>query len=203
MSMARNRGAGFSLVEILVAVAVAALVVPAILSVVPHSFSALAETRRIAAEAEALAAFDCAFDADFASLVPESGFAGGADACSFWTMREVAPGVFAPAQVEYRIGARGVVRRETPLALYVEAAGTNRLAALPLPQADFPPTRRPAAETFAVALGGFKYGAGKTRAEPEASDWSNPTNAPASVGAWMGMRGRPPLERLWFRRAAP
>jgi len=203
MSTAGDSRAGFSLVELLVAIAVAAIVAPAILAIIPGAFSSLATARLAARSATDLAAFDAAFDADFTSLVPESGFEGGRAGCAFWTLRESPAGGFAPVHVEYRLARDHVKRIETRLGAYMEAAGTNRLSAAPLPQGAFSQSGRPLVETFLIAASGFRYADAQAALEPEAEMWSNPTNAPAAAAATLGAAHGPLKPRLWFRRASP
>ena len=72
----KSERAGFSLVELLTALAVAALILPAIVAVLPRAFDALVTASTTARAARATAAFDAAFDRDFASLVSAFGFTG-------------------------------------------------------------------------------------------------------------------------------
>lgn len=203
MSTAGDSRAGFTLVELLVAIAVAAIVAPAIFAIIPGAFATLATVRQAASSATDLAAFDTAFDADFSSLVAESGFEGDNAGCAFWTLRESPCGGLAPVHVEYRLGRDHVERIETRLDAYVEAAGTNRLSAAPLPQGAFSQSGRPQVETFLIAASGFRYADAQAALEPEAEAWSNPTNAPAAAAAMLGATPGTCEPRLWFRRAEP
>lgn len=203
MSTAGDSRAGFSLVELLVAIAVAAIVTPAIFAIIPGAFASLAAARQAAVSATDLAAFDAMFDADFTSLVPESGFEGDKTGCAFWTLRESHGGGLAPVHVEYRLGRDHVERIETRLGAYVEAAGTNSLSAAPLPREAFSQSNRPEVETFRIAAGGFRYADAQAAPEPEAEAWSNPTNAPAAASAMLGATTGAGMPRLWFRRGAP
>ena len=57
----KSERAGFSLVELLTALAVAALILPAIVAVLPRAFDALVTASTTASAARATAAFDAAF----------------------------------------------------------------------------------------------------------------------------------------------
>lgn len=198
-----SRRRGFTLVELLVAIAVAALVVPAILAILPRSFSALSDSVTEARSARAAMAFDAAFGRDFSSLVPECGFSGDEGRCSFWTLRPSASGGFEPALVEYRRGQGEVRRAEFPISLHLALCGTNAPSAIPPDTSGEPPSRQPLSETFAVTTSPFRYGAGQTAASPELPEWFNPTNAPASVELATGATGGLVARRLFFRRASP
>lgn len=198
-----RRRLGFSLVELLAAIAVAALVVPAILAVLPRSFASLSAAVEEARSARAVTEFDAAFGRDFASLVPECGFSGDDGRCSFWTMRPSPDGGFLPALVEYRRGGGGVVRSEFPLPLYVALSGTNAPAATPPDTAGEPPSRQPTSEAFAVEAGVFRYGDAMAATAPALTEWSNPTNAPASLELAFGNAGGRHARRLFSRRSAP
>jgi hypothetical protein len=190
-----------SLVELLVAVAIAAVVVPAVFLIIPRSFGNLAATRRLSADAEALAAFDCAFARDFASIVPGAGFDGDSRSCVFWTLRQDGPRSFAPVMVEYSFAPGAAVRRETPPGLFAEATGTNALSAVRIPLHLYPPARRPFSEEFRLSAGIAGYG--PAGAPADADSWACATNAPASVAMVIGAPGSGQIRRLHFRRTVP
>ena len=194
---------GFSLVELLTALAVAALVVPAILAVLPRAFSSLTAAVGAARAARATATFDATFGRDFDSLVPDCGFWGDGARCSFWTLRPTADGAFAPVLVEYRRGQGSVRRAEFPLPLYVSLVGTNAPTATPPDTTGEAPSRQPATEIFAVGVSDFRYGAPAAPGTPELPEWANPTNAPVSVELAFGASGARAARRLFFRRSSP
>lgn len=199
----RNKRSGMTLVEILVAVSIAAVIVPAVFLAIPRSFDNLAAARRISAGAEAAASLDCAFARDFASIVPEAGFDGDRGSCVFWTLVQDGPGTFAPMMVEYTFEGGRAIRRETPPDLFAEATGTNALSAVRIPIHLYPPARRPAAEEFPVAAAIAGYGACGA-AEDEMSDsWLCATNAPGSVSMIFGAPGADRTRRLHARRSRP
>lgn len=190
---------GFTLVELLVAIAVAALAIPAILAAIPGAFSALAASRAAAAGSLSLTAFDSAFDRDFSSLVRECGFSGDGDRCSFWTLRPGGADGFVPALVEYRRTRGGVARLEFPLALYAELAGTN-IVAIPPDTAGSAPSLQPGKDLYRVAAAPFRYGGLGDGAEAESAEWDCATNAPTAVATALAAPGGPATPRLYFRR---
>lgn len=200
--MAANRGNdGFTLAELLAALAVAALVIPAVLAVIPRAFSSLAASKTTADGAIAVASFDAAFDRDFSSLVRECGFSGDGSACSFWTLRPTGPEEFAPSLVEYRRTRGGVARLEFSLALYAELAGTN-IVAVPPDTSGTAPSQRPTLELFRVAISPFRYGAADSGADVEASEWNCATNAPVAIATALAEPdgADAAIPRLYFRR---
>lgn len=194
-----RRDSGFTLAELLAAIAVAALVIPAILAAIPRAFSALAASRAAADGSLSLVAFDSAFDRDFSSLVRECGFSGDGDRCSFWTLRPAGADGFTPSLVEYRRIRGGVARLEFPLALYAELAGTN-IVAVPPDTAGSAPSLRPGKEVFRVAAAPFRYGGESDGAEAGTPEWNCATNAPISVATALATPDAPATPRLFFRR---
>lgn len=200
----KSERAGFSLVELLTALAVAALILPAIVAVLPRAFDALVTASTTARAARATAAFDAAFDRDFASLVSACGFTGDGSSCSFWTMRPSSSGTFAPTLVEYRRGGSGIVRTEFPLSLYTGLVGTNAPSTTLPDTSGEGPSRQPATESFAVVISTFRYGKAEVPSDaPALPEWASPTNAPASVEFSFGKTGPTPVKRLYFRRTSP
>lgn len=199
----RNRRAGATLVEILAAVSIAAVVVPAVFLAIPRSFDNLAAARRVSAGAEAVVSLDCAFARDFASIVPEAGFDGDRGSCVFWTLAQDGPGSFAPLMVEYTFEGGRAIRRETTPDLFAEATGTNVLTAARIPIHLYPPAKRPATEEFPIAAAIAGYGACGA-AEDEMSDsWLCATNAPGSVSMVLGAPGAERTRRLHARGSKP
>ncbi|MBR0056265.1 MAG: type II secretion system protein [Kiritimatiellae bacterium] len=219
-----SRTAGFSLVELLVALSIVILVTPAILAIIPRSFDALVAARSRSASARALAAFDASFDRDFASIVVGCGFSGDSSSCSFWTLRPAASGGFSPVLVEYRGAGGHVSRTDFPLPLYTALCGTNAPSATPPDFTGQPPSLRPDVTLFALNAAQFRYFApaptsSQTPAPPAAPApadfWLNPTNVPAGVELSLAPASPPTpsqpdgaalqigLTRFFFRRGAP
>lgn len=96
---------GFSLIELLVAIAVVAVIGGAVFSVLLSAFNAT-ESGNAKSAVVVADDFDIAFSRDYESAVAPLGFAGDASSCSFSTTRPTTNGtelVF----VEYRPGANG------------------------------------------------------------------------------------------------
>lgn len=190
---------GFSLTELLVALAVSAIVAPAIVMLIPRSFKALESARATASCATQALEFDCAFDRDFSSIVPECGFEGGPSRCAFWTLAPRPDGTFAPALVSYNLDGAAVSRAETSLLDFAEAFGTNTLSIGALFAADAQSAPRQTARTFGVAARSMRYGSG----DEMSPEWSCPTNAPCSAEISFAPRRRLPARRLFLRWRQP
>jgi prepilin-type N-terminal cleavage/methylation domain-containing protein len=197
-----SRRHGFSLVELLAALAVTAIVAPAILAVLPRAFASLSEAVSEVRSTRAIVELDSSVGRDFASLVAECGFSGDKERCSFWTMRPSPGGGFSPALVEYRREALEIVRSEFPLPLYVSLSGTNAPSSTLPDTSGEPPSRQPEERRFAVVASPFRYGGVMTAAKPGMPEWSSPTNAPASLEFALGAPGGMSARRLFFRRTS-
>lgn len=172
-----RHSAGFSLIELIVALAVSAIVAPAILMLIPKSFKALETSRAVAGKACDMLEFDSAFARDFASIVAGNGFEGDSSQCAFWTLSPDPQLSFSPVLVQYRLQGSAVSRRETSLDAVREALGTNTLAIAAIISADsssFPPS---SLRMFDAGASSFNYAMDH---EIE-NEWSDPTNAPASI----------------------
>ena len=98
----------FSLIELLVAVAVAAVVGTAAMALILHSFGVWEEGLSRTGELQATDEFDLDFSRDFASAYSPSGLQGDGDTCLFWTLRRTSDDI-ALCRVRYSFDKDGAL----------------------------------------------------------------------------------------------
>lgn len=174
-----SRSAAFTLVELIVATAVCAILGAVAFACIFGSFGLWGRGIESAAALTAADAFDAAFSRDFASSVPGAAFKGDAGGCSFMTLRPSRDGDFDLLKVRYTVSGDGVTREIWP--------GNAPEDAMP-------------AETQAFATSvysSFLY-AGTNSAEAAWSEtWEDETPAFASLECSLPNAGR----RVYMRRA--
>ena len=112
----------FSLIELLVAVAVAAVVGSAALALILHSFGVWENGMARTGELQAADEFDLDFSRDFASAYQALGMQGGANACVFWTLRRT-PNDIALCRVRYSFDKDGALAERWDLGSDTNAPG--------------------------------------------------------------------------------
>lgn len=195
---------GFSLVEILVAVTIAAIVGGAILAVIPGAFDAVGNATSTVRRASAADTFDALFARDFASMIPELGFDGDATHCAFWTMRETAPAEFELRHVSYERGKSGIRLWETPAPDYFSQAGTNAFPFVPLPLPDsWARSRFGDGTEIETVPAPFTFSGTNATDTAGLGEWQSPTNAPVLIGTALEVRRGRILPRHYLRRTLP
>ena len=114
--------AAFSLIELLVAVAVATAVGAAAMALILHSFGVWEEGLSRTGALQAADEFDLDFSRDFASAYPRLGLQGGEDACVFWTLRRT-PDDIALCRVRYSFDNDGAVAERWEMGSDTNAPG--------------------------------------------------------------------------------
>ena len=171
--------AAFSLIELLVAVAVATLVLGAALALILHSFDVWGRGMAQTGELRATDDFDLDFDRDFASACPALGFQGTERACVFWTLRPGPDGVVL-SRIRYAIDETGVEAERWAYGEDLDAPGL----------ATRYPTR---------AFTAFSYGGTNLADNAWQSTWDCPTGMPQSVSIRCAERHGLPRSRLHGR----
>ncbi len=169
----------FSLIELLVAVAVATVVVGSARALILHSFDGWGQSMTQAGELRAADDFDADFGRDFASACPALGFQGTENLCVFWTLR---PGADAPvlSRVRYVIGKSGLTAERWILGDDLEKPGLA--------------TRYPT-----KAFAAFSYGGTNITDGIWLKTWECPTNVPQAVSIHCATRHELPDRRLYIR----
>ena len=116
-----SRGA-FSLIELLVAIAVAAAVGAAALGLILHSFGVWEEGLSRTGALQAADEFDLDFSRDFASAYPRLGLQGSEDTCVFWTLRRT-PDDIALCRVRYAFDKDGALAERWEMGADTNAPG--------------------------------------------------------------------------------
>ena len=183
--MKRSAGrysAAFSLVELLVAVAICAVLGATVFACLFGSFGLWERGMRNASAIGAADAFDMAFARDFASSVPARPFTGAKDKCEMLTLHAAPQGETELVRVRYSIMEEGISRE-----VWRDA---------PAPGNPPPPDER---DDYATAnFRGFAY-AGTNSAEAAWSDtWDDAT--PKFVSLECAITD-PPVRRVYVRRA--
>lgn len=111
MSVPQKSKSAFSLVELLVAIAVAVVVGGAVMSAILYSFGTWEHGLASAGSVRAADDFDLDFSRDFASACSGLGFDGNDKGCAFWTFRPSADGLLRLTKVRYSLG-RGAITAE-------------------------------------------------------------------------------------------
>ena len=179
----RTSQSAFSLIELLVAVAVATVVVGAALALILHSFDVWGAGTVQAGELRATDDFDADFGRDFASACPGLGFQGTEDACAFWTLRPVADDVVL-SRVSYAIGKTGIVSERWSFGDDLEKPGLV--------------VRYPT-----LAFAAFSYGGTNGVDDVWQPVWDGKTNMPQAVSIRCAGRPGLPDRRLYGRWAVP
>lgn len=151
----------FSLIELLVAVAVAAVVVGAALALILHSFDVWGQGVAQAGALRAADDFDVDFSRDFASACPALGFQGTERACVFWSLRPSADDTDL-FRVRYAIGDSGVTAEHWTFGDDLEKSGIV--------------TRYPTS-----CFSTFSYGGTNLADEVWLTTWDCKTNMPQAV----------------------
>ena len=114
--------AAFSLIELLVAVAVATIVGAAAMALILHSFGVWEEGMARTGVLQATDEFDLDFSRDFASAYPAFGLQGDNDACVFWTLRRT-PDDIALCRVRYSFDKDGALAERWEMGADTNAPG--------------------------------------------------------------------------------
>ncbi len=173
--------AAFSLVELLVAIAVAAVVGGAALALMLHSFDVWENGVGRAGELRAADEFDLDFDRDFASACPSLGFAGTDAECAFWTLGFAPDDDFVLSRVRYAIGENGIVAERWHQGDDLEAPGISTLYR----------TRE---------FASFAYAGTNVADDAWQPIWNCPTGMPSVISL---RRTAPPGRRIHLRRSTP
>ncbi len=124
---------GFSLTELLVAIAVSLLIGGAVMAIIPRAFTVSGLAMREVSEAVELSSYDLDLEKDFASLIPGLGFDGSMKHLSFWTMRQTDINNHQLFHVTYELRPQSI--RQTTIApdTYFSLAYTNGFPLIPYP----------------------------------------------------------------------
>ena len=114
--------AAFSLIELLVAIAVAAAVGAAAMALILHSFGVWEEGLSRTGTLQAADEFDLDFSRDFASAYPRLGLQGSDEACVFWTLRRT-PDDIALCRVRYSFDKDGALAERWEMGADTNAPG--------------------------------------------------------------------------------
>ena len=114
--------AAFSLIELLVAIAVAAAVGAAAMALILHSFGVWEEGLSRTGALQAADEFDLDFSRDFASAYPRLGLQGSEDTCVFWTLRRT-PDDIALCRVRYAFDKDGALAERWEMGADTNAPG--------------------------------------------------------------------------------
>jgi prepilin-type N-terminal cleavage/methylation domain-containing protein len=178
---------GFSLVELLVAMAIVAVIGGGVFHLLLSSFRLYGQGVASTGGFEATDAFDLAFSRDFASAFGPLGFEGDAHSCRFWTFR---PSGHGPelALVHWSLSHQGATEERWP---------PNSPGEIPPAWTNVYPTR-----VFRT----FSYAGTNAPLGEWAATWSSTNTAPALLrvqpapakGEAAAVRGR-----VYLRRTAP
>ncbi len=169
----------FSLIELLVAVAVATVVIGAALALILHSFDVWGQGMAQSGELRATDNFDVDFDRDFASACPSLGFQGMESQCAFWTLRPGAEDLVL-SRVRYAIGKKAIAAERWTFGDDLEKPGVV--------------TRYPSS-----AFTAFSYGGTNLTDDVWQSEWDCKTNMPQAVSIRCAKRPGLPERRLYSR----
>ena len=114
--------AAFSLIELLVAIAVAAAVGVAAMALILHSFGVWEEGLSRTGALQAADEFDLDFSRDFASAYSRLGLQGSDEACVFWTLRRT-PDDIALCRVRYFFDKDGALAERWEMGADTNAPG--------------------------------------------------------------------------------
>ena len=112
----------FSLIELLVAVAVATIVGAAAMALILHSFGVWEEGMARTGVLQATDEFDLDFSRDFASAYAALGMQGGDDFCVFWTLRRT-PDDITLCRVRYAFDKDGALAERWEMGSDTNAPG--------------------------------------------------------------------------------
>jgi prepilin-type N-terminal cleavage/methylation domain-containing protein len=112
----------FSLIELLVAVAVATIVGATAMALILHSFGVWEEGMARTGVLQATDEFDLDFSRDFASAYSALGLKGCNDSCVFWTLRRT-PGDIALCRVRYAFDKDGALAERWEMGSDTNAPG--------------------------------------------------------------------------------
>ena len=190
--------AAFSLVELLVAVAVATVVGAAAMTLMLHSFGVWEAGMSRTGELRAADEFDLDFSRDFASAYPPLGMLGDGGACVFWTLRRASDGI-GLCRVRYSFDADGALAERWDLGSDTNAPGLL--------------TRYRTA-----AFSAFSYAGTNLADNAWALGWDCPTGMPSAISVKWDRRlhspapstplgasapQTPSARRLYLRRTSP
>ncbi len=168
----------FSLVELLVAVAVAAVVGGAVLALIMQSFGVWEDGVRRASELRAADDFDLDFARDFSSACPGLGFKGDRTSCVFWTLHLAPEGGPTLSRVRYAFDTDGILAESWRQGDDLQAGGL---------------TTRYGTRDFAE----FSYAGTNVADDAWQTDWDCPTGMPTAVSVRCP---EPPGRRFYIRR---
>ena len=171
----------FSLVELLVAIAVAVLVGGAALAIMLQSLGVWEDGVRGAGDMRAADDFDLDFARDFSSACPALGFTGDGASCVFWTLHLAPEGGSSLSRVRYAFDEDGILAESWRLGDDLQTGGF---------------TTRYGTRAFAT----FSYAGTNTSDNAWQADWDCPTGMPAAVSVRCP---EPPGRRIYIRRTAP
>ena len=181
----------FSLVELLVAVAVAAIVGATALALILQSFDIWEDGLTRTSEIQAADDFDLDFSRDFASAFYACGLQGDQDACAFWTLRRTSTDDLELCRVRYAFDADGATAERWRQGMDTEAPGLM--------------TRY-----RTKAFSSFSYGETNVAGHVWLSNWANPTGMPSVISIALQpfnpstlQPSNPSRHRLYLRRTTP
>ena len=193
------RHSAFSLIALLVAVAVAAIVGATALALILHSFGIWEDGYSRAGEILATDDFDLDFSRDFSSAFYACGLQGDQNACAFWTLRRTSTDDLELCRVRYAFDADGATAERWRQGMDTEAPGLM--------------TRY-----RTKAFSSFSYGETNVAGHVWLSNWASPTGMPSVISIALQPFNPPTLQpfnpstlqpsnpsrhRLYLRRTTP
>ncbi len=173
----------FSLIELIVAVAVATIVGAAALALILHSFGVWEEGMARTGVLQATDEFDLDFSRDFASAYPALGMQGDNDSCVFWTLRRT-PGDLALCRVRYSFDKDGALSERWEMGSDTNAPGlTTRYRT--------------------TAFSAFSYTGTNIADSAWQTIWDCSTGMPSVISVKCDTGICSPGRRLYLRRTAP
>ena len=181
----------FSLIELLVAVAVATIVGATALALILQSFGVWEDGLSRTGAIQAADDFDLDFSRDFSSAFYACGLQGDKDACAFWTLRRNAADGLDLCRVRYAFDADGAMAERWHPGMDTEAPGL---------------TTRYRTKSFSS----FSYAGTNLADGARQSSWECPTGMPSAISIDLQpfnsstlQPSNPSGHRLYLRRTTP